>query len=277
MSAREAPCANAWEEVTLQVEWALTPGGTARLEIGTPSRQPPLSSGPTSVWRQPYLSVDLPGRQRAVESFWSSGVLSMYMLNALMGHSNAKARSASSEGSACRFTTWLRKGRGGNLGHVSRPGSQDNVRVGWPENEALFAYQKCLKVPDPFDGSEHGQERCLGRQEFQLDWVQWLQGAPLKSSQDYREVPRGHKGWPRGIHPHGTLQEPHDELMLSQGQAVHCIVVGRDSGHIHFQGGGWQPTLQIFCRKESTTSIMHLRGSSQQEEHQFVNRLHLSA
>ncbi len=112
--------------------------------------------------------------------------------------------------------------------------------------------------PDPFDGSERGQKRCLNRQEFQLNWVQRHKGAPLKSSQDDREVPRGHKGWPGGIHPPGTLQEPHDEIMLSQGPAVHCIVVSRDSGHIHFQGGGWQPTLS--CRKESTTPIVHLWG-----------------
>ncbi len=37
--------------------------------------------------------------------------------------------------------------------------------------------------------------------------------------------------------------------MLSQGPDVHCIVVGRDSGHIHFQGGGWQPTLQPFLQE----------------------------
>ncbi len=138
---------------------------------------------------------------------------------------------------------------GAVLRYVSRPGSQDNVRVDRPEHKALFAYQKHLEVPDPFDGSERGQERCLSRQEFQLDWVQRLKGVPLKSSQDDREVPRGHKGWPGGIHPPGTLQEPHDEIMLSQGPAVHCIVVGRDSGHIHFQGGGWQPTLQPFLQE----------------------------
>ncbi len=63
----------------------------------------------------------------------------------------------------------IAEGRGGNLGHVSRPGSQDNVRVGRPEHKALFAHRKCLEVPDPFDGSEHGQERCLSRQEFQLN------------------------------------------------------------------------------------------------------------
>ncbi len=72
------------------------------------------------------------------------------MRNALTGHSNAE-------------------GHGGNLGHVSRPGSQDNVRVDRPEHKALFAYRKRLEVPDLFDGSERGQERCLSRQEFQLD------------------------------------------------------------------------------------------------------------
>ncbi len=61
---------------------------------------------------------------------------------------------------------------------------------GWPEHKALFAYRKRLEVRDPFDGSERGQERCLSQQEFQLDWVQQLKGAPLKSSQDNREVPR---------------------------------------------------------------------------------------
>ncbi len=89
----------------------------------------------------------------------------------------------------------------------------------------------------------------LRDRNFRLDWVQRLKGAPLKSSQDDREVPRGHKGRPGGIHPPGPLQEPHDEIMLSQGPAVHCIVVSRDSGYIHFQGGGWQPTLQPFLQE----------------------------
>ncbi len=36
--------------------------------------------------------------------------------------------------------------------------------------------------------------------------------------------------------------------------------MGRNSSHIYFQSGGWQPTLQLSCRKESTTPIGHLRG-----------------
>ncbi len=87
------------------------------------------------------------------------------MRNALTGHSNAKAGSASS----LQVHHLIAEGRGGNLGHVSRPGSQDNVRVDRPEHKALFAYRKRLEVPDPFDGSECGQERCLKRQELQLD------------------------------------------------------------------------------------------------------------
>ncbi len=49
------------------------PGGTARLATGTPRWRPPLSSGPTSVWRQPSLSAPLCGRQKAAQSFWRSG------------------------------------------------------------------------------------------------------------------------------------------------------------------------------------------------------------
>ncbi len=121
----------------------------------------------------------------------------------------------------------IAEGRGGNLGHVSRPGSQDNVRVDRPEHKALFTYRKRLEVPDPFDGSERGQERCLKRQELQL-----------AESSGSKGPPKGHNRRPGGIHPPGPLQEPHDEIMLSQGPAVHCIVVSRNSGYIQFQGGG---------------------------------------
>ncbi len=134
MSAKEVPCANAWEETTLRVKWALT------------------SRGLTSVAdKELFIASEAPG---AVHRY----------AHALTGHSNAKAGSASSKGSACRFHHLIAEGCGGNLGHVSRPGSQDNVRVGRPEHKALFAYRKRLEVPDPFDRSERGQERCLNRQ-----------------------------------------------------------------------------------------------------------------
>ncbi len=49
------------------------PGGMARLGTGTSRWWHPLSSGITSAWRQPSLSADLHNRQRAAQSFWSSG------------------------------------------------------------------------------------------------------------------------------------------------------------------------------------------------------------
>ncbi len=82
------------------------------------------------------------------------------MRNALTGHSNAKAGSA---GQCLQVHHLITEGRGGNLGHISRLGSQDNVRVDRPEHKALFGYRKSLEVPDPFDGSDCGQERCLSR------------------------------------------------------------------------------------------------------------------
>ncbi len=44
------------------------PGGTARLGIGTPRRWHPLSSGPTSAWRQPSLSANLCSRQKLLRA-----------------------------------------------------------------------------------------------------------------------------------------------------------------------------------------------------------------
>ncbi len=58
----------------------------------------------------------------------------------------------------------IAEGRGGNLGHVSRPGSQDNVRVVRPEHKALFAHRKCLEVPDPL--GERGQDAVLADRYF---------------------------------------------------------------------------------------------------------------
>ncbi len=87
------------EGVRCHSEWSepSPPGGTARLEIGTPRQRPPLSSGPTSVRRQPSLSTDLCRRQRAAKSFWSSRCGPRICAMLLRGHSNAKAGPASSE------------------------------------------------------------------------------------------------------------------------------------------------------------------------------------
>ncbi len=220
----------------------------ARLATGTPRRRPPLSSGPTSVWRQPSLSAALRGRQRAARSFWRSGCGSRICAMLLRDTATLRLdlpppRAVLSGSPPDRGRAWWEPWAHIQAG-VSRQRESRPART-----QGTLRLPKTPGGPDPFDGSERGQERCLKRQELQLDWVQRLKGAPLKSSQDDREVPIGHKGRPGGIHPPGPLQQPHDEIMLSQGPAIHCIVVSRNSGYIHFQGGGWQPTLQPFLQE----------------------------
>ncbi len=62
--------------------------------------------------------------------------------------------------------------------------------------------------------------------------------------------------------------------MLPHRVTINCIVLCGDSGN--FVGRGRQPLLQPSCRKKSTTLIGHLRGSSQREEHQSMNRFHFT-
>ncbi len=180
----------------------------------------------TILWANLCLETDfpfcwLPRQTKSCSEFLKLRVRSTYMRNALTGHSNAKAGSASSEGSACRFTTWSQKDVVGTLGTYPGRGLKTTWEYTGPNTRHSLLTENAWRSP-----SFWWKWALSSRQEFQLYWVQRLKGAPLKSSQDDREVPRGHKGYSGGVHPPGTLQEPHDEIMLSQGPAVHCIVVG---------------------------------------------------
>ncbi len=150
----------------------------------------------TSARRQPSLSADLRSTKGAAQSFWSFEC----------GPHICSYRTQQCQGWICllrgqrlQVHHLVSEGSGGNLGHVSRPGSQDNLRVGQPEHKTLFAHRKCLEVPDPLDGGERDQERCLNRQIFKLNRFHQLKENPLKSRQDDREIPGGHNGWPRRI------------------------------------------------------------------------------
>ncbi|XDV36432.1 hypothetical protein PO909_006212 [Leuciscus waleckii] len=55
---------------------------------------------------------------------------------------------------------------GGKHGHISRPVSQDDVRVSMPEFQARFVKRKGLQVPYPPDGGQSNQRRRLHREEY---------------------------------------------------------------------------------------------------------------
>ncbi len=98
MSAKEAPCANAWEEATLLVEWALTPRGH-----GSPCDWYAKATASTIQWASLCLETAFPfccppWQTKSCSELLTLRVRVTYMRNALTGHSNAKAGSASSWG-----------------------------------------------------------------------------------------------------------------------------------------------------------------------------------
>ncbi len=128
--------------------------------------------GPTSVWRQPSLSAALRGRQRAARSFWRSGCGSRICAMLL------------------RDTATLR---------LDLPPPRA-VLAGSPPDRGRAWWEPWARIQA---GVSRQRESRPARTQGTLclpKTVQRLKGAPLKSSQDDREVPRGHKGRPGGIH-----------------------------------------------------------------------------
>ncbi len=149
----------------------------------------------------------------------------------------------------------IAEGRGGNLGHVSRPGSQDNVRVVRPKHKALFAHRKCLEVPE-----SSGSKGPL-----------W---SPARTIERSQEGIRGGLGGFNLLAPLRNLKMrscfPRDRPSTASWWAAIAATYT-------FKVEGDSLCSNLSCRKESTTPIVHLRGSSRREEHQFANRLHFSA
>ncbi len=88
----------------------------------------------------------------------------------------------------------IAKGLGGNLGHVSRPGYQDNMRVGWPEHKALFTHRKCLEVPTLLMEMSAARSFVSADRNLSSTDSSGSTGPPLQSSQDNREIPGGGLG-----------------------------------------------------------------------------------
>ncbi len=120
----------------------------ACLEIGTPRRWHPVG--------QPLLGDSLTflltsvANKELLRAPKAPGAVHIYA-QCSYGTQQCKGWICLLRGQCLQVHQLIAEGRGGNLGHVSRPGSQDNVRVGRPEHKALFAHRKCLEVPDPLD------------------------------------------------------------------------------------------------------------------------------
>ncbi len=173
-----------------------TPSGVSLhpREQGSPWDWYAKAMASTNQWTNLYLETAFPfcwppWQTKVDQSFWSSGccphICAMLLWDTATPRLDLPLPRAVLAGSPPD----RRRACGGNLRNVSRPESQDNVKLGWPEHKALFVHQKCLEVPEPLDRIDRGQERFLSWQEFQLDWVQRLKGTTTN-----REVPGGHQG-----------------------------------------------------------------------------------
>ncbi len=121
------------------------------------------------------------------------------------------------------------------------------------------------------------EEHCLQWQELKLYWLQRLKGVPPQGRQDWEEIPRGYQMRTRRIF---NLLAPLRNLMTRScfptdlpSTASWCAAIAA-TYTLRVEGDSLRSNPS--CRKESTTAIGHLRGSSRRGEHQSTNRFHFS-
>ncbi len=127
----------------------------------------------------PFLLTSV-AEKRAAQSFWSSGcsprICAMLLWDTATLRLDLPPPRAVLAGSPPDrgrgwWEPWARNQAGVSRQRESRPA----------RTQGTLWFPKTPGGPRPV-WSECGQERCLKRQELQLDWVQQLKGAPLKSS-----------------------------------------------------------------------------------------------
>ncbi len=188
-------------------EWSepSPPGGKACLAISTPRWRPPLSCGPTSVWRQTSLFADFRGRQRAAQSFWSSGfgprICAMLLRDTVTLRQDLPPPRAVLAGSPPdRRRTWLERWARIQAG-VSRQCESIPART-----QGTLCLPKTLGGPRAFDGSE----RCLADRNFSFTESSGSKG-PLWSPA--RMIERSQEGT-RGILEGFILLAPFRNLTM---------------------------------------------------------------
>ncbi len=257
------------------------PWGTARLGIGTPRRWHPLCSGPTSAWRQPPFLLTTVTDKELLRASEAPGAVHVYA-QCSYGTQQRQGWVCLLRRQCLQVHHLIAKGRGGNLGHVSRPGSQDNVRVVRPKHKALFAHRKCLEVPDPLMEVSAVRSAVLADRYPLLTCS--LSSTESSGSQGplwspARTIERSQEGLRVSLGGFNLLAPLRNLTMRS------CFPRDRPStaswwaaiAAINtFKVEGDSLRSNLSCRKESTTPIVHLRGSSRREEHRFANRLHFS-
>ncbi len=248
--------------------------GAVRQRMGegntpTPRRRPRLSSGPTSVWRQPSLSAALRGRQRAARSFWRSGCGSRICAMLLRDTATLRLdlpppRAVLAGSPPDRGRAWWEPWARIHVLNVLNTRHSSLTENAWRSPTRLMEVSMVRSA-------------VLRDRNFSSIESSGSKG-PLWSPA--RTIERSQEGTRGGLEGF-ILLAPFRNLTMRS-----CFPRDRPStaswwaaiaATYTFKVEGDSLLSNLSCRKESTTPIVHLRGSSRREEHQVANRLHFSA
>ncbi len=186
------------------------------------------------------------------------------------------AGSASSRGSACKFTTWSLKGMVGTLG--TYPGR--GLRTTW-ESPGLnsrheSSTEKACRSPTLLTVANAVRSTVFSDRNLSSTDCRGSNGAPLKADRTEERSQEGTRWGRRGF----SLLAPLRNLMTRScfprdlpSTASRCAAIAA-TYTLRVEGDSLRSNPS--CRKESTTAIGHLRGSSRWGEHQSTNRFHFS-
>ncbi|KAG1963243.1 extended synaptotagmin-2 [Pimephales promelas] len=158
-------------------------GGTEGLAAGKTKQWHPLSSGTAVALREPFPSGSPHDRQRA----------------GLRCGEHVPDRAVPRlglppPGQRLQVHHQVPEGSGRNLGHISRPGSQEYVRVSRPELQAHFVNRECVQVPYSPDGYQCNQECChIGQGKNSTD-CKGSRGGLCRAPRSTERSPEGRRG-----------------------------------------------------------------------------------
>ncbi len=159
------------------------------------------------------------------------------------------AGSASSWGSACKFTTWSLKGMVGTLGTYPGRGLRTTWESAGPNSRHESSTENACRSPTLLTVANAERSTVFRDRNLSSTDCRGSNGAPLKADRTEGRSQEGTR-WGRGGF---SLLAPLRNLMtrssFHQRLTVYYIVMCGNSGDIHFEGGGRQPSLQPILQK----------------------------
>ncbi len=198
------------------------------------------------------------------------------MRKARTGQSRAMAGSASSRGSACKFTTWSLKGVVGTLGTYPGRGLRTTWESAGPNSRHESSTENACRSPTLLTEANAVRSTVFNDRNLSSTDCRGSKGSSFKAVRTEGRSQEGTR-WGRGgfnlLAPLRNLTTKSCFPTDLPSTASWCAAIAA-TYTLRVEGDSLRSNPS--CRKESTTAIGHLRGSSRREEHQSTNRFHFS-